>query len=234
MKLDFDVSEAAIFGLKRVLCSQFLEKSKINKNLVNYLRPFAKALAQTEQIQKSVALDEAQAFEAVEKITWWPQGISYQAWISDIVQKLLLAYPQIKDGYLAKASIFGRHLLPMAEKSPSFCRQIFPWLIHDILKTLTHLSNLTEAFKSFFARFYLEKSSIKICDLKCVSSMLSAVQFLRKQKRPQGQTEWDNNFWMPGLDYLHLAFAAFQVQNYIEVIIFCDIWCQESLSKSVS
>ena len=42
--------------------------------------------------------------------------------------------------------------------------------------------------------------------------------------RKRRGTAWDNNFWLD-LDYLQVAQAALNVQNYFTAVLFAEIWC---------
>ena len=167
--------------------------------------------------------------EAVKKFNFWPFAQDHETWISEIVTNLLKAYPEVKEGHLKKSSSFGKHLLPLALKQPLFCRIIFPWLIHDILKSQqVDTKHLCHGLADFFKHYYESKAAIQ--DTKCVETMLQLVKFLRRQSRGF-QTTWEDHFWIDDLNYLHVAFAAFKGHDYISCIVFCDIWCQSVMCK---
>ena len=225
----YEISAAAIHGLKRVLATM-----KLNFQLqgfqVSLLRPFINVFTQASgEASSSLTLESEQLNSAVANITFWPNNhVCHEDWIRDFVCKLLIAYPEVKEGHLKKSSKIGRHLIPLVKKQPSFCSKIFPWVIHDILKN----SNvdrilLCNGIKHFFLQHY---NSSQIIDVKCVKTMLQLVKFLRKQSRNL-QTPWQDNFWIPELNYLHVANSAFKCRDYIGCLIFCDIWSQTVVSK---
>ena len=40
-------------------------------------------------------------------------------------------------------------------------------------------------------------------------------------------TEWGKNFWIVGINYLHVARAAIDCNSYFAACLYCDIWCQQ-------
>ena len=226
---DYEISAAAIHGLKRVLATM-----KLNFQLqgfqVSLLRPFINVFTQASgEASSSLTLESEQLNSAVANITFWPNDhVCHEDWIRDFVCKLLVAYPEVKEGHLKKSSKIGRHLVPLVKKQPSFCSKIFPWVIHDILKNSNvDRISLCNGIKHFFLQHY---NSSQTVDVKCVKTMLQLVKFLRKQSRNL-QTPWQDNFWIPELNYLHVANSAFKCQDYIGCLAFCDIWSQTAVSN---
>jgi hypothetical protein len=106
---DAQVSESAIYGLKRVLCSN-IDKKNIPKTLKSYLSPFEKSIGQSEgKSSFSVVLSVEDVSEAVRKVDWSIFS-DHDTWIKNMVATLLEAYPQVKDGYISKVC-FVYHLL---------------------------------------------------------------------------------------------------------------------------
>lgn len=221
---DSKISDAAIFALKRVMSSKIDRKSIAGHQLRHFLYPFEDALVQTTP-KTSVSLVKEDLNNAIRCSKWWPD-CEHAKWISEIVDNLLHAYPHVKDGYLSKASIFGRHLVDMAKLSSVFCGKVFPWLIHDIMKTV-ECPDVSISICSFFDKFYRLK---EVKDQNCLVTMLNVVKYLRMQSRNLS-TKWEDNFWIQGANYLHIAYAAFSCQEYVDVVLYCDIWCREMLSK---
>ena len=62
--------------------------------------------------------------------------------------------------------------------------------------------------------------------IKCV---LSLVHHLRQQD-PPGQSGddgvWARNYWLAGLNYLHVSRAALDCSAYLSAVVYADIWCQ--------
>jgi hypothetical protein len=57
--------------------------------------------------------------------------------------------------------------------------------------------------------------------------VLRVVSHLRQQNLPgRHTTVWKKNFWVGGLDYLHVARAALDCSAYFSAILYADIWCQ--------
>ena len=174
---DHDNSNASVFALKRVLAVTnltSLQNSKFKGYQVEILRSFMNIFSQAERAPSSVLIITNDILnEAIIHIDFWPIKEKHETWINHLVVNLLKAYPEIKEGYLTKnSSAFGRHLLPLALRQPLFCEKIFPWLIHDILKTPS-ISNeqLSKGFATFFLKFYLSKGKT-IQDFRCVEIML--------------------------------------------------------------
>ena len=67
-------------------------------------------------------------------------------------------------------------------------------------------------------------------DPQSVSVMLDLVRHLRHQDISsvrRGATKWDQNFWLPSLDYLAVAQAALSRSAHFSAVIYADIWCQK-------
>ena len=49
---------------------------------------------------------------------------------------------------------------------------------------------------------------------------------LRQQDLPgqQGENVWARNYWLAGLNYLHVARAALDCSAYLSAIVYADIW----------
>ena len=78
---------------------------------------------------------------------------------------------------------------------------------------------------------------------KCLQLMLNMVENFRLHHIPrrnndlQGRrnmtapavdsTEWGKNFWIVGINYLHVARAAIDCNSYFAACLYCDIWCQQ-------
>ena len=172
-----DTSNASVFGLKRVMAVTnltSLQNSKFEGYQVEILRSFMNIFSQAERAPNSgLIITNDTLNEAINQIDFWPIKEKHEIWMNHLVVNLLKAYPEIKEGYLTKSSsAFGRHLLPLALRQPLFCEKIFPWLVHDILKT-TSISNeeLSKKFASFFLEFYISKGKT-IQDFRCVELML--------------------------------------------------------------
>ena len=107
---DAQVSESAIYGLKRVLCSN-IDKKNIPKTLKSYLSPFEKSIGQSEgKSSTSVVLSVEDVSEAVRKVDWSIFS-DHDTWIKNMVAILLEAYPRVKDGYISKVCFFLYYLL---------------------------------------------------------------------------------------------------------------------------
>ena len=37
---------------------------------------------------------------------------------------------------------------------------------------------------------------------------------------------WARNYWLSGLNYLHVARAALDCSAYLSAVVYADIWCQ--------
>ena len=49
---------------------------------------------------------------------------------------------------------------------------------------------------------------------------------LRQQDLPgqQGENVWARNYWLAGLNYLHVARAGLGCSAYLSAIVYADIW----------
>ena len=70
--------------------------------------------------------------------------------------------------------------------------------------------------------------------------MLEVVKHLRVQPMPvvkkaskkkgdaavSRSSSWENNFWVEGINYLHVARAALDYRAYFDAHLYCDIWTQ--------
>ena len=207
---DAKVSEAAIYGLKRVLCSN-IDKGSIPEVLESYLQPFQNSFQQSkEKPNCDVLLKVEDLNEAIRKIEWWPKS-DHNTWIKNLVCTLLEAYPKVKTGFLSKTSMIGHHLLPMASKKAKFCDQILPWIIHDILKSIPTCDSISWSILEFFEKFHRLKT---IKDKKCLVSMLQVIKYLRRQSKAKNSNKWEDNFWIKNCNYLHIGKSIFLVQNF--------------------
>ena len=63
-----------------------------------------------------------------------------------------------------------------------------------------------------------------------ISALVGVVSYTRLQVLPPelirdaDQSIWEQNFWIPGLDYLHVASAALFCSSYSSALLFSDIW----------
>ena len=118
------VSNAALDAIKIVLASKDFKNVKISDER---LFPFQHVFHHQSSKNPVLTLN----FTHLDQ-SWWPSLISHDKWICKLVTNLLKCYPKVKDCYLSKGSMYGLHLLPIAEV-PEFCQQIFPGLVHDLL-----------------------------------------------------------------------------------------------------
>ena len=168
---------------------------------------------------------------SIDKDDLWNVGNKpYAQWITNIVVAILDGFPKHKTSQLSKTpSVFGAHLAPLAKASVDFCTAIFPWLLCDIMddpiKSRDTCKVLSRRIGKFFETMFEDGKKAKPSP-PFLKVMLEVVRFLRCQERKGGQTKWDSNFWLSNLDYLHVAFAAFECQDYFSTIVYCDIWCQ--------
>ena len=182
------------------------------------------------QSTKNLPSSMVPTFHDVEKkcrdYSWYPKE-KHDVWITSLVVHLLECYPPVKSGYLSQSSIFGRHLIPLARKVPDFCQVIFPGLVHDLLLVCREMTEI-----SAFFRQYSQKESEK-CDQECVKTMLQLIAYLRSQSLGSSSSKWNDHFWIKDLDYLQVAYAAFQCQEYTVCIAYCDVWCYTQLEQQV-
>ena len=90
---------------------------------------------------------------------WSPASVkSADVWIRRIVEKLFESTPKMRLQSFKTSSVLGRHLMRLCRLQPTFCGDVFPLLVHDLL--LRHFSGvqvrniLSSHFNSFFENHF--------------------------------------------------------------------------------
>lgn len=214
------ISHSAIDGLKKALAtsSDFSSEDPI---LVSFRKVFPQSV-KTPSSSSLVSLN----YQTIEKRCqdyhgWYPKE-KHDVWITSLVVHLLKCYPEVKNSHLSKSSsMYGLHLVPLALKVPEFCRVIFPGLVHDMLQVCRDLKEShfrRQGISAFFRQYFISR---EICDKECLKTMLQLVAYLRTQSLGPKSSKWDDHFWIPSLNYLHVAFAAFQCQEFTSCVAYC-------------
>ena len=75
----------------------------------------------------------------------------------------------------------------------------------------------------------VEDGTPSYSDPQTVSVMLGLLKHLRHQDISlvkDKATKWEQNFWLPSLNYLHAAQAALSRSAHFSAVLYADIWCQ--------
>ena len=223
------VSLAALDGVKKVLASKDFKNTKLSDERLSPFQGVTHFGTPQSTVAQSSKCSSKPNSEDKIRQSWWPTMTNHDVWICQLVTTLLKCYPKVEDKYLSKSSMYGLHLIPLAQEVPDFCTQIFPGLVHDLLSLKT--CGLPAGISHFFHQFFTIQ---EICDYDCVKTMLALVSYLRTKPRDSATTTpWENHFWID-LDYLQVAFAAFKCHDYISCIAYCDVWCYTQISQNMN
>ncbi|KAG8452945.1 hypothetical protein GDO86_004664 [Hymenochirus boettgeri] len=234
------VRSAAASCLKNILAtksgSTFWEfcKDKGDPMLV-YLQPFRSPKKKFLEFEDVLGPMEILDDPAV----WLPQNGSHESWIKNLTCALLESGGVKSDVLLS--------LKPLCEVKPDFCQAVVPYLIHNILlhdAKQTWRPLLSKNIQSFFASCCrsamtssrsatpassdsesegLIRSNVDIASRR---TLLSVVEYLRKQKRPTQGTTFDDNFWLD-LDYLEVAMVVQSCSAHFTALLYSEIYADK-------
>ncbi|KAM9320664.1 serine-protein kinase ATM [Gastrophryne carolinensis] len=237
------VRSAAATCLKNILATktgyQFWESYKDSGDLMLvYLQPFRspkKKFPDTEDPH-----DAPCQMEPLNDLSLWiPQNVYHEAWIKKLACSLLES-----GGVKSEVLLL---LKPMCEVKADFCQAVLPYFMHNILlqdpdnRWRTLLSKHIQAFFTscchsvpITSRSATPASSDSESeglarvtpDIASRRTMLSVVEFLRKQKRPGQRTAFDDNFWLD-LNYLEVAMAVQSCAAHFTALLYAEIYADK-------
>ncbi|KAM4796105.1 serine-protein kinase ATM [Rhinophrynus dorsalis] len=249
------VRSAAAICLKNILATKtgcrFWEAYKDSGDpVLVYLHPFRaprKKVLEVEDVQRDNPL------EILDDPTLWiPQNGNHENWIKNLTCTLL------KSGGVKSEVLYL--LQPMCQVKADFCQTVLPYLIHNILLQDTSKewgALLSKHIQGFFAsccrsvptssRSATPASSDSesdglmrgTLDITSRRTMLSVVEYLRKQRRPIQGTAFDDNFWLD-LNYLEVAMAVQSCAAHFTALLYAEIYADkvkldgEQRSRSMS
>ena len=172
---------------------------------------------------------------------WSSPGQSYANWIKVLVHKFL--------NCMSERSVLGL-MKVVCKESEKLCELIFPFIVHECLlhSNADIRSIISFRICSFFKEYYDYSTSendsrastptlgheVSVhMDKQKVLLMVNAVKYIRLRKLPHDVVQnskiedWDRNFWVLGLDYIHVAQAALACGDYLSALTYVDIWVAE-------
>ncbi|XP_051881913.1 serine-protein kinase ATM isoform X4 [Pristis pectinata] len=244
-----DVRFAAAKCAKNILATQtgyqFWELSKNDPNgpdpMLMYLQPFR---TPRKKVPESLVDSGSSPSEKLDDgCLWIPQGANHDTWLKTLTCALL-------DSGGVKSEVL-KLIKPLCEVKADFCQMVLPYLIHDILLHGDNscwqalLSNHIQSFFNMCCRMgstssrsttpanidsetdslphgYMDKASRR--------TMLAVVDYLRKQKRHQLSTVWNDNFWLD-LNYLEVALTAQSCAAHFTALLYAEIYADKIRSE---
>ncbi|XP_069615249.1 serine-protein kinase ATM [Ranitomeya imitator] len=237
------VRSAAATCLKNILATktgcQFWEMYKDSGDpMLVYLQPFRSPKRKVVQVEDMHVADGS--FNSVDDHTLWiPQNGNHEDWIKHLTCTLLTS-----GGVRSEVVLL---LKPLCEVKADFCQAMLPYLIHNILlndPNDTWRTLLSKHIKGFFASCCrssptssrsatpassdsesegLARGTVNIASRR---TMLSIVEYLRKQMRPGQGTAFDNNFWLD-LNYLEVAMAVQSCAAHFTALLYTEIYADK-------
>uniref|UniRef100_A0A4X2LA63 Serine-protein kinase ATM n=1 Tax=Vombatus ursinus TaxID=29139 RepID=A0A4X2LA63_VOMUR len=233
------VRSAAVACLKNILATktghEFWEVyKKTTDPMLVYLQPFRTSKKKFLEIPR---IDKEKPLESLDDPNLWiPQEESHDSWIKTLTCTLLNS-----GGIKSEILLL---LKPLCEVKPSFCQYVLPYLMHDILLHDTNESwrNLLSVhIQGFFTNCsrYSSQSSRSTTpatldseseflfrgslDKKSRRTMLSVVDYMRRQRRPSSGTVFDDAFWLE-LNYLEVAMVAQSCAAHFTALLYAEIY----------
>ena len=138
-----ETSEAASQALKHVLATSE-SQIEFDQDLAHLLLPFRKALSNASFDLDAIsrkgndndgALLDPDRFKVSvdQEVLWCGNNQGFNRWISELTLAVLNSFAKHRQSQYHQAPVLGRHLMKICKLQPTFCRRIFPHLIHDIL-----------------------------------------------------------------------------------------------------
>ncbi|XP_041054809.1 serine-protein kinase ATM isoform X1 [Carcharodon carcharias] len=244
-----EVRFAAATCAKNILATrsghQFLELSKNDPSgpdpMLMYLQPFRTARRKVHESQVDNSSSPSENLD--DGCLWIPQCGNHDTWLKTLTCALL-------DSGGVRSEVL-QLIKPMCEVKTDFCQMILPYLIHDILlndKDSSWQVLLSNHIRGFFnACCRMGSSSSRSTTPAIVDSetdslphghmdkisrrtMLAVVDYLRKQKRHQLSTAWDDNFWLD-LNYLEVALTAQSCAAHFTALLCAEIYADKIRSE---
>ncbi|XP_067889819.1 serine-protein kinase ATM isoform X3 [Heterodontus francisci] len=244
-----EVRFAAATCAKNILATQsghhFWELSKNDPDgpdpMLMYLQPFRTARRKGHELLADNSSSPSENLD--DDCLWIPQCGSHDTWLKTLTCALL-------DSGGVKNEVL--HLIkPMCEVKTDFCQMALPYLLHDILLHDNNsswqvlLSNHIQGFFNACCRMGSSSSrstTPAIVDSETDSlphghmdktsrrTMLAVVDYLRKQKRHQLSTVWNDNFWLD-LNYLEVALTAQSCAAHFTALLCAEIYADKIRSE---
>ncbi|XP_078258598.1 serine-protein kinase ATM [Rhinoraja longicauda] len=244
-----DVRFAAAKCAKNILATQtghqFWELSKNEPNgpdpMLMYLQPFRTPRMKVPELLADSRSSPSETLD--DSSLWIPQGVNHDTWLKTLTCKLL-------DSGGVRSEVL-QLIKPLCEVKADFCQMVLPYLIHDILLHGDNscwqglLSNHIQSFFNVCCRMGSSSSrstTPAIIDSETDSlphgsmdktsrrTMLAVVDYLRKQKRHQLSTVWDDNFWLD-LNYLEVALTAQSCAAHFTALLYAEIYADKIRSE---
>uniref|UniRef100_A0A8C5M9Z2 non-specific serine/threonine protein kinase n=1 Tax=Leptobrachium leishanense TaxID=445787 RepID=A0A8C5M9Z2_9ANUR len=236
------VRSAAATCLKNILATKtgvmFWEAYKDSGDpILAYFQPFRvskKKFLELEDVERDGLLETID-----DSSLWIPQNDSHESWLKNLTCSLL-------DCGGVKSEIL-RLLKPICEVKGDFCQAVLPYLIHNILlqdSNETWRKLLSKHIQGFFtsccrsvpnaSRSATPASSDSesectvrgTLDISSRRTMLSVVEYLRKQRRPVPGTAFDDNFWLD-LNYIEVAMAVQSCAAHFTALRYAEIYADK-------
>ncbi|XP_073469598.1 serine-protein kinase ATM [Aquarana catesbeiana] len=234
------VRSAAATCLKNILATktgnQFWDRYKESGDLMLvYLQPFRSPKKKFLDVENTPIGDTA--MDALDDQSLWiPQNVSHEDWIKNLTCTLLES-----GGVRSEVLLL---LKPMCEVKPDFCQAVLPYFIHNILQQDSVnlwrklLSKYIQGFFTSCCRSVPSSSRSATpassdseseglapgtVDITSRRTMLSVVEYLRKQRRQGEGTAFDDNFWLD-LNYLEVAMAVQSCSAHFTALLYAEIY----------
>ncbi|XP_053564522.1 serine-protein kinase ATM [Bombina bombina] len=236
------VRSAAATCLKNVLATKsgnkFWETYKDSGDpMMVYFQPFR--VSKKKPVEAKDNQTESDLGSLDDPTIWIPQIDSHESWIKNLTCALL-------DCGGVRSEVL-QLLKPLSEVKADFCQTVLPYVVHNILlqdSNETWRTLLSKHIQGFFtsccrsvtcsSRSATPASSDSESDglirgnLDIVSrrSMLSVIEYLRKQRRPVAGTAFDDNFWLD-LNYLEVAMAVQSCAGHFTALLYAEIYADK-------
>ncbi|KAE8627562.1 hypothetical protein XENTR_v10007047 [Xenopus tropicalis] len=236
------VRSAAATCLKNILATKtgtmFWEACKDKgEPMLLYFQPFRvpkKKFLEVEEIQRAGAMESLD-----DPCIWIPQNGNHESWIKHLTCTLLES-----GGVKSEVLLL---LKPLCEVKADYCQAVVPYLLHNILlndPNNTWRALLSKNVQRFFtsccqslptsSRSATPASSDSesdvlargAIDIASRRTMLSVIEYLRKQRRPVPGTAFDDNFWLD-LNYLEVAMAVQSCAAHFTALLYSEIYADK-------
>ncbi|XP_059502620.1 serine-protein kinase ATM isoform X2 [Stegostoma tigrinum] len=245
-----EVRFAAATCAKNILATQsghqFWELSKndpLGPNpMLMYLQPFRTA---RKKVQDLPVDNNSRPPENLDDgCLWIPQNGNHDRWLKTLTCTLL-------DSGGVRSEVL-QLIKPICEVKTDVCQMALPYLIHDILLNDDNDNSwqvlLSSHIQGFFSACCRMGSSTSRSttpaivdsetdslphgqiDITSRRTMLAVVDYLRKQKRSQLSTMWDDNFWLD-LNYLEVAVTAQSCAAHFTALLCAEIYADKIRSE---
>ncbi|XP_063807673.1 serine-protein kinase ATM isoform X2 [Pseudophryne corroboree] len=237
------VRSAAATCLKNILATktgcQFWEVYKDSGDpMLVYLQPFRTPKKKFLQLEDINGADGAS--DSLDDHTLWiPQSSCHEEWIKNLTCAVLKS-----SGVRSEVLLL---LKPLCEVKADFCQAVLPYFIHNILQedpNDTWRTLLSKHIQGFFtscchtvptsSRSATPASSDSesegflrgTINIASRRTMLSVLEYLRRQRRSCKGTAFDDNFWLD-LNYLEVAMALQSCAANFTALLYAEIYADK-------